>query len=220
MNTLLCAFTLQTGNEDRSIRVSGRLVEVDGGSRVLVVRDHVIEINPNAEIVGDTYERIAFESLAEGRQVSIWGWLHDDGRIEGFRVELRLPNKEDFQIVGVLSDIQDRFVYVNGVKFFVPELAFIGAPEIGRLPFDNLFPGLIVNVEGANWRKRVDWLPPKSRSLALTSANLQSSSGRSPTCLAVNLKSARLACRSTTRPSCSTATTSGSQQLACKMDSV
>ncbi len=139
---------VSTGNEDRSIRVSGRLVDVDGDRRVLVVRNHVIAINPEAEIVGDTYERIAFEALAAGRQVSIWGWLNARNEIEGFRVELRLPNKEDFQIVGVLTDIEDRFVYVNGVKFLVPLEAFIGAPDIGRLAFDRLFPGLVVNVEG------------------------------------------------------------------------
>ncbi len=136
------------GNEDRSIRVSGRLVDVDGDRRVLVVRDHVMAINPEAEIVGDTYERIAFEALAPGRQVSIWGWLHENGDIEGFRVELRLPNKEDFQIVGVLTDIEDRFVYVNGIKFLVPQEAFVGSPDIGRLAFDRLFPGMVVNVEG------------------------------------------------------------------------
>lgn len=137
-----------TGNEDRSIRVSGRLVEVDGRERVLLVRDHFVTINPDAEIVGDTYERIAFESLEPGRQVSIWGWLHENGDIEGFRVELRLPNKEDFQIVGVLTDIEDRIVEVNGLQFRVPATAFIGAPDIGRLAFERLFPGMIVNVEG------------------------------------------------------------------------
>ena len=139
---------VSNGNEDRSIRVSGRLVEVEGGRRILVVRNHVIAINPEAEIVGDTYERIAFEALAAGRQVSIWGWLHENGDIEGYRVELRLPNKEDFQIVGVLTEIEDRFVYVNGVKFLVPTEAFVGAPDIGRLAFDRLFPGMVVNVEG------------------------------------------------------------------------
>lgn len=140
---------VSTGNEDRSMRVSGRLVEVDGGNRVLVVRNHVININPEAEIVGDTYERIAFEALTVGHQVSVWGWLHEDGKIEGFRVELRLPNKEDFQIVGVLSDIEDRNIFVNGVKLRVPVSAFVGAPEIGRLAFDRLFPGMVVHVEGA-----------------------------------------------------------------------
>lgn len=139
-----------TGNEDRSIRVAGRLVEVDGDNRVLIIRDHTIWLNEFAEIVGETYERISFNALEVGRQVSVWGWLHEDGRIEGHRVELRVPEREEFRVLGRLTDLDGDKLFVRGIPFKVLAEAYIGAPDIGRLSLADLFPGLIVEVEGMN----------------------------------------------------------------------
>ena len=137
-----------TGNEDRGIRISGRLVNVDGNRRAIVVRDHVIELNEFAEIVGETYEPVRFDALVAGRQVSAWGWLHENGRIEGFRVEIRVPEKLEIQVFGPVTGVSDGALEVQGIKFGVDEDTFIGSPEIGRLNFDNLFPGVLVDISG------------------------------------------------------------------------
>ena len=140
--------SVQTGDEDRSIRISGKLNEVDVDNRVLVIRDHVIELNEFAEIVGNNYEPIRFDGLKIDRQVSVWGWLHEDGRIEGWRVEVRILEKRELNVVGPITATFDGGVEVRGIEFDVSEETFIGAPEIGRLRLADLFPGIIVEVVG------------------------------------------------------------------------
>ena len=138
--------SVQTGNEDRSIRISGRLREVDADNRVLVIRDHVIELNEIAEIVGDSYEPIRFEALLVNRQVSVWGWLHEDGSIEGWRAELRIPEKLEINVVGPVTGITANGVEVRGIPITITEDTFLGAEEIGRISKQDLFPGIIVEV--------------------------------------------------------------------------
>ena len=139
---------VSTGNEDRGMRVAGRIVELDGRARVLVIRDHKIVLNEHAEIVGANYEPIRFDALQVGYQVSVWGWLQDTGQLEGHRVELRIPEKEEFHIVGPLTGIEGTTLRVAGLAFNTTENTYVGAPEIGRLALSNLFPGLIVEVKG------------------------------------------------------------------------
>ena len=142
--------SVQTGNEDRSIRVSGRLLEVDPENRVLVIRNHVIELNEYAEIVGDSYEPIRFEGLQANRQVSVWGWLHEDGRIEGWRAELRIPEKLEINVVGPVTGVFDGGIEVRNIPFAITEETFLGAAEIGRISRDDLFPGIIVEVSAVD----------------------------------------------------------------------
>lgn len=140
--------SVQTGNEDRSIRISGRLSDIVEDTRVLKIRDHVIELNDYVEIVGNNYEPISFDGLKADRQVSVWGWLHEDGRIEGWRVELRIIDRLELNVVGPVTDVFDGGVEVQGLPFDVSDDTFIGAPDIGRLRLSDLFPGVIVEVVG------------------------------------------------------------------------
>ena len=56
-----------------------------------------------AEIVGNNYEPIRFDGLKVDRQVSVWGWLHEDGSIEGWRVEVRILEKLELNVVGPIT---------------------------------------------------------------------------------------------------------------------
>ena len=140
---------VSTGNEDRGMRVSGRIVDLDATTRVLLIRDHKIQLNEHAEIVGANYEPIRFDALQVGYQVFPSG----DGCTttavwKGHRVELRIPEKEEFHIVGPLTGISDSILQVAGLAFTTTTNTYVGAPEIGRLALTDLFTGLIVEVHG------------------------------------------------------------------------
>ena len=139
---------VSTGNEDRGMQVSGRIVEMAASEGTFWVRDHEIVLSDYTEIVGDQYEPIRFEALQQGYQVSVWGWMRDDGKLEAHRIELRIPEKQEFRIVGPLTAIDGSTLVVRSIPFATTDQTFIGAEEIGRLALSDLFPDLIVEVHG------------------------------------------------------------------------
>jgi len=139
---------VQSGNEDRNIRLFGGVVEANADQRVLVIRNHRIFLNEHAQIVGAQYEPISFAGLPVNGQVMVWGWMQPDGKIEGWRVEVRNPEQEEFFLTGALSEIDGATLTVGGVQFVTTAETFVVAPDVGNISFDNLFAGLIVEVSG------------------------------------------------------------------------
>ncbi|MEZ4702161.1 MAG: DUF5666 domain-containing protein [Rhodothermales bacterium] len=139
---------VSSGNEDRNVRIAGSLVEADKSQRLLVIRDHKIYLNDQADIVGSQYEPISFDGLKVGANLQVWGWLQPDGKIEGWRAEVRVPEQETFHLTGALSEIGRDAFTVAGVRIFLTETTHVVAPDVGNISVENLFAGLIVEVEG------------------------------------------------------------------------
>lgn len=149
-NGAVIALRLQVEDEDYSgheIELTGHITAlVDGERRYVVVNGTRFEVVASTEILGFDDEPIAFADLHVGELVEVKGRTRSDNDPVATRIEREDQDGGDIEITGLITDLDDSTMTVNGLRFRIVPATIVRDEKDDFIDFRALRTGMLVEI--------------------------------------------------------------------------
>lgn len=149
-NGVVIALRLKIEDEssgNHEIELTGRITAlIDSVRRYVVVNGTRFEVIASTEILGFDNEPIAFADLHVGELVEVKGRTRSNNVPLATRIEREDQNGGDIEITGLITDLGDSTMTVNGLRFRIVPATIIRDEKDDFIAFSALRTGMTVEI--------------------------------------------------------------------------